>query len=133
MNKQIRILLLLVVVVLCGIAVFTPSSWHWTANNLQVKFSSRSTASPAYFDQSGFGWSKLGLFIGDWFRGQRSSTNNHLSQTQAWISGFSPLGVWITLKHSDEKLSFTKRFFVPSTGSFREDISSDTYITGNFE
>lgn len=133
MKRKLSILLLCLATALLAITFLTPQSWHWRDSNLQVKFFHRSPVYPSYSDVLGFGWSKLGLCLGDWSRAQKSQFHDETSQTRAWISGFSPKGVWITVHHSENDLSFTKRFFVPSQGSFREDLSPGTYLTAQFE
>jgi len=145
MRSRIRKSALIVAVFIIGLVVyirfFTPPAWNWSSANLQVHIHRLAYIDPISrqprWNEEGFGWSKRGLFLLDWWRNSRSEHRGGKEETTARLAGITPHGVWVRIVHVEtqdgvETVSFDKTLFVSSDKKLREDISDKIYITAYF-
>jgi len=146
MRSRIRKSALIVAVFIIGLVTyvrfFTPSAWNWSSANLQVHIHRLAYIDPISgqprWNEEGFGWSKRGLFLLDWWRNSRSDHQGGNVETRARLAGITPHGVWVRIVHHEtqegvETVFFDKTLFVPSDKKLRKDISSKFYITAYFQ
>jgi hypothetical protein len=129
------------IVFICG-SLFTPWTWKWGANNLQVKLhNSANERNHVGSYCEGAGWSKLSFFLGDWWRASQGKwTGGNTTITNAsdiHIAWVSPKGVTVRVRYQQNvngaTTSIDQLIFIPSHESARVDASPDLYITGYWE
>lgn len=140
-KKATAIALLVVIALILYVRCFTPQAWRWSRSNLQVRihrlaYEDRLSRGP-YWNQLGFGWSKGGLFLLDWWRKSAGDDLHGGEQsTEARIVGVTPRGVSVKVTHHESRggtFNFDKTLFIAADGTARIDLSNELYITGYFE